>query len=191
MKSFAAILFGVSVALSAPTESLLERQARACFIVGNQVLPAEVANIVTSLQPQITCDATRTTLSGVPDVSSGGVSFSSINFATSRQSALEFALTTFATKSPLASNDLATFQRQLDVYRATEAGIRSMGGNLAIKVPKFFLEFQISRIQTAQGNPPTAPGQQVDHKLGKVIKNVGRERQELLDQVTALARVLA
>ncbi|KAK0647205.1 hypothetical protein B0T16DRAFT_376319 [Cercophora newfieldiana] len=191
MKFFAAFLYGASVALGAPTSPLFERQANACFVIGNQALPAEVAGIVTDIQSRITCDPSRKTLSGVPDVSSGGISFSSVNFAASSQTALQFSLETFATKAPLASNDLATFQRQLDVYLATEAGIRSVGGNLAIKVPKFFLEFQISRIQTAQGNPPTAPALQVDHKLGKVLKNAPRESQALLDQVTALSKVLA
>ena len=123
-------------------------------------------------------------------MSSGGVSFSSVDFASSSQTPLQFALSTFATESPLADNDLATFQQQLDVYLATEAGIRSVGGGLAIKVPKFFLQFQVSRIQTAQGNPPTAPGLQVDHLLEKVLKNAPREDQALLDQVTALSKVL-
>jgi hypothetical protein len=58
-------------------------------------------------------------------------------------------------------------------------------------VPKFFLQFQISRIQTAQGNPPTAAGAQVDHLLQKVLKNAPRESQQLKDQVTALSKVLA
>jgi hypothetical protein len=119
------------------------------------------------------------------------VSFSSVNFATSSQTPLEFALDKFATPEPLRDADLATFQRQLDVYLATEAGIRSVGGNLGIKVPKFFLQFQVSRIQTAQGNPPAAAGQQVDHLLQKVLKNAPRESQQLKDQVTALAKVLA
>lgn len=66
-----------------------------------------------------------------------------------------------------------------------------MGGNLAIKVPKFFLEFQVSRIQTGQGNPPTAAGLQVDHLRDKVLKNAAGESQDLLDQVTQLATVLS
>jgi hypothetical protein len=155
------------------------------------VLPQEVADVVTNIQSRITCDTSKTTLSGVPDVSSGGVSFSSINFATSTQTALQFALSKFATPTSAKNADLAAFQKQLDVYLATEAGIRSVGGNLAIKVPKFFLQFQISRIQTAQGNPPTAAGAQVDHLLQKVLKNAPRESQQLKDQVTALSKVLA
>lgn len=127
----------------------------------------------------------------MPDVSSGGVSFSSVNFASSSQTPLEFALDKFATPTPLRNADLATFQKQLDVYLATEAGIRSVGGNLGIKVPKFFLQFQVSRIQTAQGNPPSAPGAQVDHLLQKVLKNAPRESKQLRDQVTALAKALA
>ncbi|KAK4234537.1 hypothetical protein C8A03DRAFT_18581 [Achaetomium macrosporum] len=190
MKVFTLLTFGAGLVFAAPL--LSERQASsACFVIGNQVLPQEVADTVTSIQSRITCDTSKTTLSGVPDVSSGGVSFSSVNFASSSQTPLQFALSKFATPTPLRNADLATFQKQLDVYLATEAGIRSIGGNLAIKVPKFFLEFQISRIQTAQGNPPTAPGLQVDHLLQKVLKNAPRESQALKDQVTALAGVLA
>ncbi|KAK3332353.1 hypothetical protein B0T19DRAFT_101108 [Cercophora scortea] len=188
MKLSVILAFGAGVAFSAPT--IFERQSTACFVVGKQVLPAEVAASVTDVQGRIKCNAAKKTLSGVPDVSSGAVTFSSINFASSAQKPLQFALTTFATKTPLASNDLATFQKQLDVYLATEAGIRSVGGNLAIKVPKFFLEFQISRIQTAQGNPPKAAGLQVDHLRDKVTKNAAGQGQALLDQVVALAKVL-
>lgn len=170
---------------------LLTRQSPACFVVGTEVLPQEVADVVANIRNRITCDPARRTLSDVPDVSSGGVSFSSINFAASSQTPLAFALDRFATRTPLASTDLATFQRQLDVYLATEAGIRSVGGNLAIKVPKFYLQFQVSRIQTAQGNPPTAPGLQVDHLRDKVLKNAPREAQALKDLVTAQARQLS
>ena len=149
-----------------------------------------MADVVTAIQSAITCGNTKT-LSNVPDVTSGAVSFSSVNFADSDQTPLEFALSEFATASPLADSDLATFQDELNVYLATEAGIRSVGGSLAIKVPKFFLEFQVSRIQTAQGNPSTDPGQTVDHLLGKVLKNAAGESQALLDQVSALAEVLS
>lgn len=124
-------------------------------------------------------------------MTSGDVSFSSVNFAASGQTPLQFALSKFATSSPLADNDLATFQDELNVYLATEAGIRSVGGSLAIKVPKFLLEFQVSRIQTAQGNAPTDPALTVDHLLGKVLKNAAGESQALLDQVSALAKVLS
>lgn len=170
---------------------VLVRQSPACFVIGNTILPAEVFNVAVDIRGRITCNLSKTTLSGVPDVSAGGVSFSSINFAASQQSPLAFALSQFATKTPLASTNLATFQNQLDVYLATEAGIRSVGGGLGIKVPKFFLQFQVSRIQTAQGNAPTAPGLQVDHLRDKVLKNAPREAKGLLDQVRALAQVLA
>ena len=59
-----------------------------------------------------------------------------------------------------------------------------------VKVPKFFLQMQISRIQTAQGNPPAAAGQQVDHLRDKVTKNAAGESKALLDQVVALATQL-
>ncbi|AEO64677.1 uncharacterized protein THITE_2110967 [Thermothielavioides terrestris NRRL 8126] len=191
MKLLTFLAVGAGFAASAPLIS--ERQAgSACFIIGNQTLPQETADAVKQLQSTVTCDSSRTTISGVPDVSSGGVTFSSINFAAaSSQTPLEFALSRFATPTPLRDADLATFQNQLNVYLATEAGIRSVGGGLAIKVPKFFLEFQVSRIQTAQGNPPAAAGLQVDHLLQKVLKNAAGESQRLLDQVSALAKVLA
>jgi hypothetical protein len=160
-------------------------------VIGGTTLPAEVATVVTAIQSSITCSNTVKTISNVPDVTSGTTSFSSINFATSDQTPLQFALSKFATAFPLASTDLATFQDELNVYLATEAGIRSVGGSLAIKVPKFFLEFQVSRIQTAQGNAPTNPSLTVDHLLQKVLKNAAGESQDLLDQVSALATVLA
>ncbi|KAH6647878.1 hypothetical protein BKA67DRAFT_662628 [Truncatella angustata] len=173
---------------NAPT--LATRQS-ACFVIGKTTLPAEVADVVTSIQSAVTCDTSKKTISGVPDVTSGDVTFSSIDFSQSSQTPLEFALSKFATASPLANTDLQTFQDELNTYLATEAGIRSVGGSLGIKVPKFFLEYQVSRIQTAQGNPPTDAGQQVDHLRDKVLKNAAGEDQSLLDQVTALATQLS
>ncbi|KAM7201335.1 hypothetical protein V8F33_003435 [Rhypophila sp. PSN 637] len=189
MKFTSILALGAGVASASPL--LFNRQSPACFVIGNEVLPQEVSNVVSDIRNRITCNPGRRTLSGVPDVSSGGVSFSSVNFANSNQTPLQFALERFATKTPLATTDLVTFQSQLDVYLATEAGIRSVGGNLAIKVPKFYLQFQVSRIQTAQGNPPTAPGLQVDHLRDKVLKNAPREAQALKDQLTAQARQLS
>jgi hypothetical protein len=180
-------LLALSTAI--PT-TLNARQAPACFVVGKEVLPAEVADVVTSVQKAITCSATVKTLSGVPDVTSGATSFSSIDFSKSNQTPLAFALQKFATANPLASTNLKTFQDSLNVYLATEAGIRSAGGSLAIKVPKFFLEMQVSRIQTAQGNPPASAALQVDHLRDKVTKNAAGESKALLDQVVALATQL-
>ncbi|KAI6084144.1 hypothetical protein F4821DRAFT_177894 [Hypoxylon rubiginosum] len=163
----------------------------ACFLIGDETLPAETADIAADLASSVTCSSSVTTIANVPDVISGSTAFSSIDFSQSSQTPLTFALSKFATASPLADTDLATFQDMLDVYQATEAGIRSVGGSLAIKVPKFFLEMQVSRIQTAQGNPPTAAGLQVDHLRDKVLKNAPKESQTLLDQVTALATQLS
>lgn len=174
-----------------PDTSIGNRQAAACFVIGDTALPQEVADTVTAVQNSITCDPAAKTLSGVPDVTSGGVSFSSVDFSKSNSSPLQFSLDQFATADPVADTDLASFQDMLNVYLATEAGIRSVGGNLAIKVPKFFLEMQVSRIQTAQGNPPTAAGLQVDHLRDKVTKNAAGEDKALLDQVVQLATVLA
>ncbi|KAL2265026.1 hypothetical protein VTJ83DRAFT_7536 [Remersonia thermophila] len=192
MKFTTVIALFAGLVASAPID-LEARQARACFVIGTQTLPQETATIAEQLRGRIRCDPSRRTLSGVPDVSSGNVRFSAVNFAADprRRSSLQFALDEFKTATPLRNTNLADFQRKLDVYLATEAGIRSVGGNLAIKVPKFFLQFQVSRIQTAQGNPPTAPGLQVNHLLEKVLKNAPRESQALRDEVVRLSRVLA
>ncbi|KAI1423475.1 hypothetical protein F5Y12DRAFT_529951 [Xylaria sp. FL1777] len=170
--------------------AIAARQSQACFVIGSTTLPQEVADVVDELVDTVTCSSSATTISGVPDVTSGSTTFSSIDFSQSNQSPLEFALSKFATEDPVANSDLASFQDALNVYLATEAGIRSVGGSLAIKVPKFFLEMQVSRIETAQGNPPTEAGLQVDHLRDKVLKNAGNEDQALLDQVTALATQL-
>lgn len=186
--TLSALLIAAGVASAAP--ALTTRQ-NACFVVGSQTLPQEVADVANEIASVVTCDTSTTTIGGVPDVSSGGVAFSSINFAASGQTPLEFALSQFATADPLADTDLELFQNELNVYLATEAGLRSVGGSLAIKVPKFFLQFQIARIQTAQGNAPTAVADTVEHQLGKVLKNAAGEDQSLLDQVNELATTLS
>ncbi|KAK5047122.1 hypothetical protein LTR84_007065 [Exophiala bonariae] len=186
--SFALLAATFGPGSAAPTTPVAKRQA-ACFLVGSEILPAETADVAAVIQGGITC-GTAKTIGNVPDVSSGGVSFSSINFATSSSTPLKFALDTFATANPLASTNLATFQTDLNLYLATEAGIRSEGGNLAIKVPKFFLAFQVARIKTAQGIAITDPGQTVEHLLEKVTKNAAGESKALLDQVVALSTQL-
>jgi len=159
--------------------------------VGNTALPAEVADVVTAIENSVTCNAAVKTIGNVPDVIQDGVTFSSINFAASTQSPLAFALSEFATANPLASTDLAAFETNLNLYLATEAGIRSEAGNLAIKVPKFFLAFQVARIKTAKGIEITDPGQTVEHLLEKVQKNAGTNDKALLGQVVTLSTKLA
>jgi len=98
-----------------------------------------------------------------------------------------------STSSPRLRRLLETtwqFQDELNTYLATEAGLRSVGGSLAIKVPKFFLQFQMARIQQAQGAVSDVPGQTVDHQLEKVLKNAAGEDQALLDEVNNLAVTL-
>jgi hypothetical protein len=147
---------------------------------------------VLQLQDMVTCDTANPTIGGVPDVEVRGVKFSSINFEGSGQTPLTFALDRFATSDPLAENDLDKFQAELAVYVATEAALRSTGQNVnQIKIPKFFLELQVSRIGTAQGETIPEPGHQVDHLLGKVQQNAAGEDKALLDQVVALAAKLS
>ncbi|PKS07408.1 hypothetical protein jhhlp_006011 [Lomentospora prolificans] len=189
---FATLVLAAAAGVANGAPYVAPRQANACFVIGDEVLPESVVDTVTAVQGSITCNTDVQTLSGVPDVTSGDVTFSDVNFANSDLTPLEFALTEFAAADPLADTDLQRFEDTLNVYLATEAGIRSVGGGLTIKVPKFFLEFQVSRIQTAQGNPPTAPGLQVDHLLDKVLKNAASsESSDLLDQVRTLATQLS
>ncbi|KAK8113068.1 hypothetical protein PG984_013594 [Apiospora sp. TS-2023a] len=175
----------------ATSASVHARQQKACFVVGTETLPKEVSDVAATLAGSITCNAKVKTLSGVPDVSTAsGVTFSSVDFSQSKtQTPLAFALDKFATDpTSLAKTNLKQFQDMLDVYTATEAGIRSVGGNVAaLKIPKFFLAMQVSRIQTAQGNPPKGAGQQVDHLRDKVTKNAPKESKALVDQVVKLA----
>lgn len=135
--------------LTPHTTAPLEPRQNACFVVGKEALPAEVQDSVTAIQSAVTCGS-GTTIDNVPDVTSGSTTFSDVDFSKSSSSPLQFALDTFATPADPATADLATLQDQLNVYLATEAGLRSVGGSLAIKVPKFFLAMQVSRVQTAQ-----------------------------------------
>ncbi|KAK8130511.1 hypothetical protein PG999_002891 [Apiospora kogelbergensis] len=173
-----------------PIEPLEARQnGGACFITGNAQLPAEVATVVKQLAPKVKCNAGVKTLGGVPDVTSGGQTYSQIDFSKSGTSGLEFALNTFVTADCMADSNLQAFEDALDVYTATEAGLRSSGGNFAtIKAPKFFLAMQIARIKTAQGNAPTDAANQVDHLAEKVTKNAGRVDASLIAKVNALAK---
>ncbi|KAJ4313712.1 hypothetical protein N0V84_009273 [Fusarium piperis] len=184
---FSTLILLASSVLAAPQ---FAKRQNACFLIGSQALPEETSSLAASLAGTVTCDTSQTTINGVPDVSSGGVTFSSINFATSGQTPLAFALDRFATTTPLANNDLLKFQNELNVYLATEAGVRSVGGSLAIKVPKFFIQFQMARIQQAQGVVSNVPGMTVEHQLGKVLKNAAGEDKALLDEVNNLAVTL-
>lgn len=177
------------LAIAAPITNITPRQAKACFIIGNEQLPAETADVVNQIQAAVTCDANAKTLDNVPDVTSGSQTYSKIDFSTSGKTPLDFATSTFTTAVPLADSNLEAFQDALNVYLATEAGLRSSGGKSValIKAPKFFLEMQISRINTARGQPPTEAGLQIDHLRDKVTSNAGKEDQAILDQITQLA----
>ncbi|CAG8952376.1 hypothetical protein HYFRA_00001123 [Hymenoscyphus fraxineus] len=172
--------------------SLESRQAKLCTLVGTQTLPKEVQDAADNLASKVTCDPTKKTIEGVPDAISGTVSFSSIDFSKSKDSSLTFALKEFATAEPLASSDVALFTDRLNVYVATEAGVRSVGGSLQVKAPKFFQSFQLARIKAASGVKETDPGQTVEHLLGKVIKNAPKgESAATLDAIKALATQLS
>ncbi|KAF7320118.1 hypothetical protein MKEN_00796200 [Mycena kentingensis (nom. inval.)] len=185
------LLSVAATALSAPLS--LFRRANPCFVTGTIALPAEVASSLAALEPVITCNTAVQVASGVPDVTSGGISFSSIDFQKSSLSPVGFALQTFTTPTDPATADLATLENQLNTYLAVEAGVRSQPNSSAflarVKGPKFFLQFQIARVKTAQG-VALGVADTVEHQLGKVTKNaVGASAAEIA-QVNALAKQL-
>ncbi|KAF3178934.1 hypothetical protein TWF225_003907 [Orbilia oligospora] len=169
---------------------LISRRQSPCFVIGSTPLPAETLKIANGLASIVTCDASVRPLQNIPDTISGGVKFSSINFENSDLLPLDFALTAFSTPSPPSSASLTLFTNRLNTYLAQEAAVRSIGGSLSIKAPKFFLAFQVARIKTSRGIPITDPGQTVEHLLEKVIKNAGRVSQVTKDEVTRLAKDL-
>jgi hypothetical protein len=185
-------LFGSLASAMPAAANLSARQAKACFVIGNQQLPAETSAIVSQIQGSVTCNNNAKTIDNIPDVTSGDQTFSKINFATSGQAPLAFSLGLFETATPLADSNLEAFQDALNVYHATEAGLRSEGSNQVnnIKAPKFFLQMQISRILTARGQAPTAEAEKVDHLRDKVIQNAGAVGQDIKDKITQLATQL-
>ncbi|KAJ7576010.1 hypothetical protein C8J56DRAFT_407091 [Mycena floridula] len=176
-----------AVAMAAPV-----RRANPCFVTGSVALPAEVADGLAGLSA-VTCDAKVEVAPGVPDITSGGVAYSTIDFQKSKLSPVGFALQTFATPTDSATADLDLLQNQLNDYLALEAGVRSQPNSSALlaklKGPKFFLQFQISRVKTALGQTLSV-ADTVDHQLGKVTKNaVGASAAEIA-AVNALATQL-
>ena len=76
----------------APLNPLFSRQTTAaCFVTGKTALPAEVASGIPALVKVVKCTS-GTAVTGVPDVSSGGIDFKTINFQSSTKSPLGFAL---------------------------------------------------------------------------------------------------
>ncbi|KAH9481021.1 hypothetical protein JR316_0005540 [Psilocybe cubensis] len=189
LPAFVTILTLSFSAQAAPIE-IIKRQA-ACFLPGRAALPAEVSNGIPALVRTVTCTG-GTSVPGVPNVSSGGIDFKSIDFQKSSKSPLGFALATFTTPADPAKADLRKLQNQLDVYLAVEAGVRSNGGGAIlnqVKSAKFFIQFQIARVKTALGQQLSVANT-VEHQLGKVIKNAGRATAAEIAQVNALAKVL-
>lgn len=93
----------------------------------------------------------------------------------------------FATREPLASNALSSFQDQLDVYLATEAGLASLGKEMESDVPILFLHFQMARIRRAQRGKEVSGGMSVDQTLSAIVAHAVGEDQELIDELRDLA----
>ncbi|KAJ3844811.1 hypothetical protein F5878DRAFT_655527 [Lentinula raphanica] len=177
----------LSSGLSAP----LIRRANPCFVTGTVALPAEVSEGLPALEAApVTCNTAVEVAPGVPDISSGGIDYSTIDFQKSSLSPLGFALQTFTTPEDPADADLTTLQNQLNDYLALEAGVRSQPDSSALlsklKGPKFFLQFQIARVNTANGVQLDA-ADTVSHQLTKVTANAVGATSAELAQVTALS----
>jgi len=177
-----------TVVFSAPL-----KRANPCFITGSVALPAEITDSLTGLAQAVTCNTAVEVAPGVPDISSGGIAYSTIDFQKSALSPVGFALQKFATPADPATADLGLLQNQLNDYLALEAGVRSQPNSSALlaklKGPKFFLQFQIARVKTALGQT-LGVADTVEHQLGKVTKNaVGASAAETA-AVTALATQL-
>jgi hypothetical protein len=166
------------------------RQAAPCFLVGNLPLPSDLENALERLAKTITCDFSTTTIGHVPDVSTPTSSFSDLDFASSSVTPLRFALENFATAKPLAASHMRIFEQRLDLYMATEAGIRSEGESLDIVVIRKFLELQIARIKAAQENVFADPTKSPAYLLGEVLRSVQGEDRRLLGEVMALGTQL-
>ncbi|KAG5653887.1 hypothetical protein H0H81_009710 [Sphagnurus paluster] len=169
-------------------------RANPCFQTGNVALPAEIQNGVAALAKAVTCNAAKQVRPNVPDVTSGGITFSSIDFANSPgDSPVGFALKNFAIPADPKQADKAKLQNQLNTYLAVETGLRSNPNPGALlnklKGPKFFLQFQIARINQATGVAVKAGGT-VEHQLGKVLKNAPGAKAAELAQVQALAKLV-
>jgi len=180
----------VAAVIAAPIES----RANPCFVVGSVALPAEVSSTLPALSA-VTCNTAKKVFATVPDTISGGIAYSTIDFQKSTLSPLGFALKTFPTPADPATADVAKLQNQLNTYLAVEAGTRSLGGTAAsaflgkLKSPKFFLQFQIARVNQAKG-VKVGVADTVAHQLGKVTKNSAGATAAELAALNALATVV-
>ncbi|CAH7671437.1 hypothetical protein PPACK8108_LOCUS6210 [Phakopsora pachyrhizi] len=162
--NFVMILFFQSIYLNVNCRpTITERQSKACFIVGNAVLPKDVV-----VNDKLTCDFKTQPFPGIPDVSSGNIKYSQVDFQSdSSISSVGFGLKNFQTDGSQA--DLTRFKQLDDVYGATNAALRSTGGDqkqnglAKLKGTAFFIGFQLARINKDQ------PG--LERLLGKVLKN--------------------
>ncbi|KAJ3265559.1 hypothetical protein HK104_006279 [Borealophlyctis nickersoniae] len=169
------VLASICAAVAAPVpQTSTAAAAKPCFIIGTTALPTEVQNLVPTLARSVTCDTSRQVGNGIPDLKSGSTTFSSVDFQKSKKSPLGFALEKFATPANPANANAAKLQEELNVYLAFEVALRSkgLGGRTLTnaKVPKFFLQFQMARVQQAKGQKVTFNGG-VEHQRGKVLKN--------------------
>ncbi|KAJ3994458.1 hypothetical protein F5050DRAFT_1904090 [Lentinula boryana] len=190
------LLAASSLLISAFSMPLIKR-ANPCFVTGSVALPAEVSDVLPALEAApVTCNTAVEVAPGVPDISSGGIDYSTIDFQKSSLSPLGFALLCqnfsqlFATPEDPAGADLTTLQNQLNDYLALEAGVRSQPDSSALlgrlKGPKFFLQFQIARVNTANGVQLDA-ADTVAHQLTKVTANAVGATSAELEQVTTLS----
>ncbi|KAF5387556.1 hypothetical protein D9757_006577 [Collybiopsis confluens] len=178
------VLFAAAALFSSAFSAPVLKRANPCFVTGSVTLPAEVSDGLAALEAApVTCNAAAQVAPGVPDVTSGGITYSTIDFQKSALSPVGFSLR-------VSNGDLTTLQNQLNDYLALEAGVRSQPNSSALlaklKGPKFFLQFQIARVNTANGVQLDA-ADTVDHQLTKVLANAVGATSGEIAQVNALA----
>ncbi|KAI8461070.1 hypothetical protein BY996DRAFT_6408943 [Phakopsora pachyrhizi] len=151
--NFVMILFFQSIYLNVNCRpTITERQSKACFIVGNAVLPKDVV-----VNDKLTCDFKTQPFPGIPDVSSGNIKYSQVDFQSdSSISSVGFGLKNFQTDGSQA--DLTRFKQLDDVYGATNAALRSTGGDQ-----------KQNGLAKLKGINKDQPG--LERLLGKVLKN--------------------
>ncbi|KNZ49126.1 uncharacterized protein VP01_519g5 [Puccinia sorghi] len=154
---------------------------RPCFMTGTSEIPKDV---VTDMK--VICLPGRQPFKGVPDVQIANTVYSVQDFQREPSlSPVGFALKYFTPKTRSDEVTLA-LENLMDVYGATNAGLRSWGQEKHLEVkkikgPSFYLAFQHA---ISVGDMKAAT-----HQLGKVLKNcfncTPQDKQQVVDIAVA------
>lgn len=112
----------------------------------------------------------------MPDVHTSGLSFSNIFFTFSPTTPLQFAIDSFTPPDTISLDTLGTWQQYLDLFTATEIGVRSEDGNLdTVMVVRLFLDIQVARIKRRLGHEgDPRKGRSIEELIGELADEVLR-----------------